>query len=268
MTSASTIAGAQAPQANIVAIDAPVETAEVTINASAQISVATDRAVRASRSDERSLSDVVAIEEASAASEPAPVVDDATRVGLASVATSAQELGELQDQAQSQAKEAADTIKAKQKRADDIAAQAAADAAAAAELAAREAQRGVRVTPIQVNYNLSARFGQRGGLWSRGWHTGLDFRVKNGTPVVAAAGGEIIKAERDGAYGNRIEIDHGDGTVTAYNHLSEILVSSGWVDAGELIAKSGSTGNVTGPHLHFEVYENGDFINPAVWLWK
>lgn len=278
MTSASGVSDVVLNPANILALESPAAKPELDVATTQQISIAADRAVRASRSDERSLADVAAIEEASTAGDPLVnpesvidengIIDDATRVGLSSVATSSEELGELQEQAQSQAKEAADNLKETKRRADEIAAQAAADAAAAAELAAREAQRGVRVTPIQVNYNLSARFGQRGGLWSRGWHTGLDFRVKNGTPVVAAAGGEIIKAERDGAYGNRIEIDHGDGTVTAYNHLSEIIVSSGWVDAGELIGKSGSTGNVTGPHLHFEVYENGDFINPAVWLWK
>lgn len=129
------------------------------------------------------------------------------------------------------------------------------------------AQIADRVSPVSGGYELSARFGQRGWIWSTGWHTGLDFVVPNGTVIRAAASGTIINAGWAGAYGNRIEIDCGNGYIVTYNHLSRIEKSSGTVKAGQEIARSGSTGNITGPHLHFEVLYNGHFVNPAVWLW-
>jgi len=129
------------------------------------------------------------------------------------------------------------------------------------------AQISDRTSPIGGGYELSARFGQRGGIWSTGWHTGLDFVVPTGTAVRAAASGTIINAGWAGAYGNRIEIDCGNGYIVTYNHLSRIEVSSGSVKAGQKLARSGATGNITGPHLHFEVLYNGRFVNPAVWLW-
>jgi murein DD-endopeptidase MepM/ murein hydrolase activator NlpD len=95
----------------------------------------------------------------------------------------------------------------------------------------------------------------------------LDFRVKTGTPVVAAANGKIISAGWEGSYGYQIQIDHGSGYITTYSHLSKITFSSGEVAAGKEIGKSGSSGNTTGPHLHFEVIKDGEFINPSKWLW-
>ena len=129
------------------------------------------------------------------------------------------------------------------------------------------AQIADRVSPVAGGFQLSARFGQRGGIWSTGWHTGLDFVVPTGTVVRAAASGTIINAGWAGAYGNRIEIDCGDGYIVTYNHLSRIEISSGTVKAGQELGRSGATGNITGPHLHFEVLYNGTFVNPAVWLW-
>jgi hypothetical protein len=84
---------------------------------------------------------------------------------------------------------------------------------------------------------------------------------------LAAANGTVINAGWGGAYGYRIEIDHGNGYVTTYNHLSRIDVTSGKVIAGQEIGKSGTTGNTTGPHLHFEVMKDGLFENPTDWLW-
>jgi len=124
-----------------------------------------------------------------------------------------------------------------------------------------------RASPIIGAYQLSARFGERGYHWSTGWHTGLDFVVRTGTAVHAAARGAIIFAGWAGPYGNRIEIDCGNGYIVTYNHLSKIEKTSGVVELGDEIARSGATGNVTGPHVHFEVLYNGAFINPAVWLW-
>jgi murein DD-endopeptidase MepM/ murein hydrolase activator NlpD len=126
---------------------------------------------------------------------------------------------------------------------------------------------GKRVAPVRGGYKLSARFGQHGGMWSTGWHTGLDFEARTGSTVVAAADGVIVRAGWAGSYGYRIEIDHGNGFVTTYNHLSRIEKSSGAVSAGEEIAKSGSTGNSSGPHVHFEALKGDAFVDPSQWLW-
>jgi len=77
----------------------------------------------------------------------------------------------------------------------------------------------------------------------------------------------IVRSGWAGSYGYRIEIDHGNGFVTTYNHLSRIEKTSGAVAAGEEIAKSGATGNITGPHVHFEVLKGDAFVNPTQWLW-
>lgn len=100
----------------------------------------------------------------------------------------------------------------------------------------------------------SAHFGDRGSHWSSGKHTGLDFSVKDGTAVMAAANGVVVKAGPAGPYGNAITIKHDNGMKTLYAHLSKIKVKVGQqVSVGELIGKAGSSGNSTGPHLHFEV---------------
>ncbi len=136
-----------------------------------------------------------------------------------------------------------------------------------ADIAKQVARLGKVVVPVKGGYKLSARFGERGYIWSNGWHTGMDFDVPNGTGVVASASGTILSAGWAGPYGYHIEIDHGDGYITTYSHLSRIYKSSGYVSTGEVLGLSGSTGNVTGAHLHFEVYKGDSFINPANWLW-
>lgn len=135
------------------------------------------------------------------------------------------------------------------------------------DLATVRATIGQRRVPVRTGYRLSARFGQHGGMWSTGWHTGIDFDVPTGTPVVAVAPGVIVRSGWAGSYGYRIEIDHGNGYVTTYNHLSRIVKSSGSVEAGEDIGRSGSTGNSSGAHLHFEVLRGNSFVDPAKWLW-
>jgi murein DD-endopeptidase MepM/ murein hydrolase activator NlpD len=132
----------------------------------------------------------------------------------------------------------------------------------------REARALARATAIPTSaYTITARFGEA-GYWSAGYHTGLDFAAPYGTPVVAAAAGEVIAAAWDGAYGNKVEIRHDDGTVTWYAHLATIAVTGGRVGAGEPIGSVGSTGNSTGNHLHFEVHPGGSEqgIDPAGWL--
>ena len=93
-------------------------------------------------------------------------------------------------------------------------------------------------------------------LWkgARGYHTGQDYPVPEGTTVVAAASGVVFNDNPGSDYGLSVQIDHGNGYQTLYGHLSAKLVRPGQqVNAGQMIGKSGATGNVTGPHLHFEV---------------
>jgi len=116
------------------------------------------------------------------------------------------------------------------------------------------------------NFRLTARFGSSGGLWA-GDHTGLDFAAPARTAVRAVAGGRVVETGWAGAYGWRIRVKHWDNTETWYCHLSEILVTDGKVWAGEKIGRIGSTGNSTGPHLHFEVHPNsGAAVDPESWL--
>ena len=95
------------------------------------------------------------------------------------------------------------------------------------------------------------------------FHKGIDIAASSGNPVLAAASGTVVKSYMSSSYGNYIVISHGGGLMTAYAHLSRRLVSVGdTVSAGQQIGKVGSTGNSTGPHLHFEVYVNGSTVNP------
>jgi murein DD-endopeptidase MepM/ murein hydrolase activator NlpD len=98
-------------------------------------------------------------------------------------------------------------------------------------------------------------------------HTGLDFPADVGTPIAAAAGGVVVNATVHAAYGNMIEIDHGNGLVTRYAHASKLVAKQGdLVKRGETIALVGSTGRSTGPHLHFEVLVDGVQQDPAKFL--
>jgi murein DD-endopeptidase MepM/ murein hydrolase activator NlpD len=98
-------------------------------------------------------------------------------------------------------------------------------------------------------------------------HEGIDFVADIGTPVVAAAGGVVIWADKHPQYGNLVEIDHGNDFTTRYAHLSKILIKDGQVvKRGQNIALSGNTGRSTGPHLHFEVRLNGVAQNPLRFL--
>jgi murein DD-endopeptidase MepM/ murein hydrolase activator NlpD len=121
-------------------------------------------------------------------------------------------------------------------------------------------------TPTR-NFTLSARFGQSGPMWSSGRHTGLDFAGPVGTTIMAADDGKVVSAGPAGAYGNMIEIAHGDGTRTVYAHLSDIDVRKGQtVDRGQHIGDLGNTGNSSGPHLHFEVRDHGKPVDPEMSL--
>jgi murein DD-endopeptidase MepM/ murein hydrolase activator NlpD len=98
-------------------------------------------------------------------------------------------------------------------------------------------------------------------------HTGLDFPADVGTPILAAAGGMVVSTAPHPAYGNLIEIDHGNGLLTRYAHASKVVVKTGdLVKRGQLVAHVGTSGRSTGPHLHFEVLVEGVPQNPARFL--
>ena len=276
MTGASSVA--HSSSAKPIVLADPVELSPQSPNSPIYIA-ANARAQAASRSENRTtLADTENINAASSAANPAddpnavidttPTVDTNQRRALAAVAPTNDGLASVVDQAQQQAQTQAEKLVAQQKAQEAAAAQAQQDAVALARAAEEARLIGVKAVPIKANYHLTARFGQRGSIWSKGWHTGLDFQVPVGTSVYACAGGKVISAGWGGAYGNRIEIQHADGVVTAYNHLSQIDIKVGeTVLPGEFIAKSGNTGNTTGPHLHLEVTKDGAFENPAAWLW-
>jgi murein DD-endopeptidase MepM/ murein hydrolase activator NlpD len=98
-------------------------------------------------------------------------------------------------------------------------------------------------------------------------HTGLDFQADPGTPILAAAGGVVVVQEYHPAYGNMVEIDHGNNLITRYAHASATYVKKGdLVKRGQKIAAVGSTGRSTGPHLHFEVLADGTPQDPQKFL--
>ena len=116
---------------------------------------------------------------------------------------------------------------------------------------------------------ISSRFGNRRDPFTRrlARHTGVDMPAPRGTPIVASAGGTVRFAGYRRAYGNSVEIDHGDGLTTRYAHASQLLVRKGQVVLPEQpIATVGSTGRSTGPHLHFEVLRQGRPVEPLGYL--
>ncbi|MGW1841044.1 M23 family metallopeptidase [Streptomyces sp. NPDC001966] len=132
------------------------------------------------------------------------------------------------------------------------------------EAARKEALRPKFVMPVK-DHGLSAYFGQAGVNWMS-VHTGIDFPVMQGTPVMAATDG-TVRTQLNSAYGNMAIVTAADGTETWYCHLSATKIRSGPVKAGDVIAYSGDTGNSTGPHLHFEVRPGGGAaVDPLPWL--
>ena len=110
---------------------------------------------------------------------------------------------------------------------------------------------------------ISSGFGPRWGTV----HEGIDFAARPGSVIRAASSGTVVLARWYGGYGNAVELDHGAGLHTRYGHASELLVTAGeYVTVGQPIALVGSTGDSTGPHLHFEVRVNGTAIDPAPFL--
>jgi murein DD-endopeptidase MepM/ murein hydrolase activator NlpD len=113
---------------------------------------------------------------------------------------------------------------------------------------------------------IRSPFGWRIDPWPE-FHEGVDLAADYGDPVVASAAGTVVTAQYDGGYGNRIDIDHGNGYHTWYCHLSRIDVKAGqYVHKAEHIALVGSTGESTGPHLHYQVMLDGKPVDPTPYL--
>ncbi|MFD6229328.1 M23 family metallopeptidase [Streptomyces sp. NPDC060232] len=201
--------------------------------------------------------------------------------GLGAVVVAEDLAGDIQDQAEAQqraaehaAAKAQAEADAKQKAAE---AKRLAEAKAkaereAAERAAREEERkrlNTFVSPLNGSY-VSTQYKAGGGMWSSGSHTGIDFHAASGTSVHAVGLGTVVEAGWGGAYGNNVVIKHNDGTFTQYGHLSSLSVSVGQqVTPGQQIGLSGSTGNSSGPHLHFEARtgsQYGSDIDPIAYL--
>ncbi|WP_374984864.1 peptidoglycan DD-metalloendopeptidase family protein [Streptomyces fradiae] len=121
-----------------------------------------------------------------------------------------------------------------------------------------------------VSAGVTTPYRASGAMWSSGYHTGVDFAASSGTSVKAIGAGTVVSAGWSGAYGNEVVIKHADGNYSQYAHLSSLSVSAGQsVGGGQQIGLSGSTGNSSGPHLHFEVRTGpgyGSDIDPLAYL--
>ncbi|MGW6843208.1 transglycosylase family protein [Streptomyces sp. NPDC054958] len=121
-----------------------------------------------------------------------------------------------------------------------------------------------------VDAALGTAYRVSGSSWSSGYHTGVDFPVATGTTVKSVGPGAVVSAGWAGAYGYQVVIRHTDGRYSQYAHLSALGVKAGQqVSAGQRIGRSGSTGNTTGPHLHFEMRTGpgcGSDIDPLKYL--
>ncbi len=113
---------------------------------------------------------------------------------------------------------------------------------------------------------ISQGYGVKNARYAKGYHTGLDIACPNGSPIRAATDGRITYAGWAGAYGNQVKQAVG-GAEIWYNHMQKLAVHAGQnVSAGMIVGWEGTTGNSTGPHLHFEVRVNGKDVNPMPYL--
>ena len=128
---------------------------------------------------------------------------------------------------------------------------------------------GIFKWPVPSSTTISSEFGYRIHpiLKIKKFHTGIDISAPSGSKIIAAAKGTVILAGWNGAYGNAVVIDHGGGITTLYGHMSSIGVKVGAnLAKGEYVGAVGSTGLSTGPHLHFEVSNNGNVISPWTYI--
>ncbi|SNX54084.1 M23 family metallopeptidase [Thermoanaerobacterium sp. RBIITD] len=129
---------------------------------------------------------------------------------------------------------------------------------------------GQIIYPFDGDYQVTSPFGSRNDPMKQNnveFHTGIDFGVPLGTPIKAVADGVVVQAGSNDGYGNSVTIDHGGGMITLYGHLSKVMVSEGQkVKQVDVIGLSGNTGRSNGPHLHFEIRQNGQPVDPSSYL--
>ncbi len=127
---------------------------------------------------------------------------------------------------------------------------------------------GIKIAVLPVQGTISSRYGVSSRI-RVSTHTGLDIAATTGTPIKVVSDGTVTFAGWSGSYGKLVKIDHGNGVETWYAHTSKMYVTVGeQVSAGETIAAVGSTGNSTGPHLHFEIRINGKTVNPQNYVYN
>jgi len=233
--------------------------------------------------DRRIAAEVQQAKENAAAERTATVRTKALTTATVSVISArTQEARELRDRLASRRDDVAAARSLKQSALTDLGASRMHDVAQVESLAAESASLAAAIQSAQssagssgtgapsasgfiwpVNGPVVSGFGMR---WGR-MHEGIDIAASSGTPVHAAAAGTVIHAGWLGGYGNLVVVDHGNGLSTAYAHASAILVAVGQhVAQGETVSLVGSTGNSTGPHLHFEVRVNGSAVDPLLYL--
>lgn len=139
--------------------------------------------------------------------------------------------------------------------------------AGAVQMAYAQAASGSAPFVLPLDGRISAPYGQMRDPFNgkMRFHDGVDIVAKAGADIVAPASGQVVRVALNlPNYGNVLEIDHGNGLVTRYTHLQTVEVAQGdRVFSGQLIARVGSTGRTTGPHLHLQVLRNGQTINPS-----
>ena len=125
----------------------------------------------------------------------------------------------------------------------------------------------IKLSVLPVTGRITSRYGERSSL-RRSTHTGLDIACTTGTDIKVVSNGTVTFSGKKGSYGNLIIVDHGNGVETWYGHCSKLYANVGDnVTAGDVIAAVGSTGNSTGPHLHFEIRINGECVNPQNYVY-
>ena len=125
----------------------------------------------------------------------------------------------------------------------------------------------IKLSVLPVTGRITSRFGERSSL-RRSTHTGLDIACTTGTDIKVVSNGTVTFSGKKGSYGNLIIVDHGNGVETWYGHCSKLYAKVGdKVNAGDVISAVGSTGNSTGPHLHFEIRINGNCVNPQNYVY-
>ena len=125
----------------------------------------------------------------------------------------------------------------------------------------------IKLSVLPVTGRITSRYGERSSL-RRSTHTGLDIACTTGTDIKVVSNGTVTFSGKKGSYGNLIIVDHGNGVETWYGHCSKLYAKVGdTVNAGDVIAAVGSTGNSTGPHLHFEIRIDGECVNPQNYVY-